>query len=147
TLAIQGTVGLPVVAAGVVTGSGRVANSVAIQAGGFLRPGNSPGTIVIDGGLTLGGDYDWDLNGNDNTLAGGTFDQTNAGGTVTVAAASAVRALVGNGVNFLNTFWTRSQTWPILTAAGGFADTTLPGLTVNTTAYQSIYPSGGFSVA
>ena len=45
-----------------------------------LRPGNSPGTISVDGGLTLDGYYDWDLNGNDNTLAGGTFDKVNSNG-------------------------------------------------------------------
>jgi fibronectin-binding autotransporter adhesin len=147
TLAVQGTVNLPTTVSGVLMGSGNVTGAVVIQPGGFLRPGNSPGTIVVGGSLTLDGDYDWDLNGNDNSLAGSIFDKVNGSGAVTLSASARINVKIGSGVSFTNPFWAQSETWPILTGAGGFTDNTIPQLTVNTTSYQTPYPQATFSFA
>ena len=64
-LAVQGTVTQPITVAstGILTGNAHISNDVVIQPGGHLQPGNSPGTIVVSGNMTLNGNYDWDLNG------------------------------------------------------------------------------------
>ena len=147
TLAVQGTVALPTSVSGVVMGNGHISSLAMILDGGSLRPGNSPGTISLDGGLTLDGNYDWDLNGNDNTMAGGTFDKVKTGGVVTLAARSHVNIMISGGVDFTNAFWSSPESWQILFAPNSFANSTIPGLTVNTSSFTTQYPNGSFALS
>ena len=144
-LAVQGAVNQPVSVAGTLSGNGRVNNSVIILPGGALDPGNSPGTITVDGNLTLNGKYDWDLDGNDNTMAGTTFDKVNVTG-VTKLDPPVVNAVFGLSLSFSDPFWSQPRTWDILDTAS-FFDNALPDISVSDTSYLAIYPNGSFSLA
>jgi autotransporter-associated beta strand protein len=145
TLTVQGTVGVPVTNAGVVNGNATFTNNLIVQSGGALKPGNSPGTITVGGNIVINGDYDWDIDGNDNTLSGSSFDKVSAGGTTTVSATCAVKVNLGNGVNLGNSFWSTRETWTILTTSGRFADGTLPQVTVTPPDYLAVFPGATFS--
>jgi hypothetical protein len=145
-LAVNGTVTQPITVAGILSGNAHFNNNVTIQAGGHLQPGNSPGTITISGNMNLNGNYDWDLNGNDNTMAGGTFDKTVVTGT-TALDPPAVNVDFGPVLSFSDPFWTTPRTWDILDTGNFSVDTILPSITTSDTSYQTIYPNGAFALS
>jgi fibronectin-binding autotransporter adhesin len=144
SLAVQGTVTQPVTVAGVLSGNGSINNTVFIQPGAHLKPGSSPGTITVNGDMTLNGNYDWDLAGNDNTMAGGTFDKVIVSGT-TQLDPPAVNANFSGSLSFADPFWRSPRTWDILDT-GSFFDNSLPDLTTSDTSYRAFYPNGSFSL-
>ncbi|WP_411880097.1 autotransporter domain-containing protein [Polaromonas sp. YR568] len=110
TLSINGTLAnstVQVMSGGTLGGTGSVRNAN-IQAGGTLAPGNSIGTLTVNGNLTFqaGSTYSVEVN-----PAGGN-DRTNATGTVTING-GAVSVLASAGTYSLATRYT------ILNAAGG----------------------------
>jgi hypothetical protein len=147
TLTVQGTVNQPTTVGGILNGNATFGNSLVIQSGGFIRPGNSPGTVAVTGNLTLNGEYDWDLNGNDNTMAGTTFDQVTATGTATLSSSQQLKVAIGAAVNFGNSFWLQSQTWPAIIANGGFTSPAVPGIGFDATPFQAVFPGGSFALA
>jgi PEP-CTERM motif len=145
-LAVNGTVTQPVTVAGILSGNATIDNNVVIQSGGHLQPGNSPGTTVVNGNMTLNGDYDWDLNGNDNTMAGGTFDKTTVSG-VTTLDPPVVNVNFGPMLSFADPFWQTPRTWDMLDTGSFSTNTILPTITTSDTSYQSMYPNGAFALA
>jgi hypothetical protein len=146
TLTVQGTVTQPVTvnSGGIITGNAHFTGDLNVQTGGFLKPGNSPGTITVGGNMTLDGDYAWDLAGNDNTSAGGTFDNVNVGG-VTKLDPPSIDTNFGGTVAFSDPFWDQPRTWNIINT-GSFFDSALPTLNVTDTSYLLTHPNGAFSL-
>jgi hypothetical protein len=146
-LAVQGTVTQPVTVAsnGILSGNALIKNKLTILAGGHLQPGNSPGTTTVNGDMTLNGSYDWDLNGNDNTMAGGTFDKVLVSGT-TALDPPAVNVAFGPALSFSDPFWTTPKTWDILDTGQFSVDTVLPDITTPG-GFQGIYPNGAFALS
>ncbi|WP_411882996.1 autotransporter domain-containing protein [Polaromonas sp. YR568] len=110
TLSVNGRLAnstVQVMNGGTLGGTGSVRNAN-IQAGGTLAPGNSIGTLTVNGNLTFqaGSTYSVEVN-----PAGGN-DRTNATGTLTING-GAVSVLAGAGTYSLATRYT------ILNAAGG----------------------------
>lgn len=66
---------------GTLGGSGRLAGSVIVNDGGTLSAGSSPGTLRIDGDLTLGGKTIFEL-GTAGVAAGSTNDFISVGGNL-----------------------------------------------------------------
>ncbi len=146
TLNVNGTVNQPVTAAGIVSGNALFGSNILIQPGGHIQPGNSAGKITVSGNMTLNGNYDWDITGNDNTMAGGTFDTITVTGMTTMDP-PAVNAQFGGALDFSDdTFWGRPRVWDILDTASFTANTVLPSFTTSDTSYLAFYPNGMFSL-
>src|SRR5262249_15007253 len=117
---VSGGGSLTIGSGGTLGGSGAVNQPTTINPGGHLSPGNSPGTITVGGGLTLDGDYDWELNGNTTAGPGTNFDQLIAsGGTTTIGAGSFFTVIPLGGVNFTDPFWTAPHSWAVLNQTSG----------------------------
>jgi hypothetical protein len=152
-LVVQGTVSQQITVGpnGVLTNGvqgsnafvGSPGNTLLIQPGGVVAPGD-PSTITVGGNMTLNGSYDWDLNGNDNTMAGGTFDQINVMGSATLDP-PVVNAQFGGTQSFADPFWNHSKTWLILDASQGLSEVgAIP--TVNAgTGFLQYYSEGSFT--
>lgn len=90
TLRINGNqsaaTGLVTVASGAtLAGSGTIGGSVNVLGGGILAPGNSPGTLNIDGNLTLAGGSILNFEFGEAGVAGGALnDLVNVGGNLTL---------------------------------------------------------------
>jgi hypothetical protein len=76
---------------GSLSGSGRVGNLILLS-GGTLAPGNSPGTLHVDGNSTWfgGGQYDWEVHlanpeAGNQSLAGTGWDFMDISGTLTLS--------------------------------------------------------------
>jgi autotransporter-associated beta strand protein len=115
-----------------LAGTGTVQGSVAIQDGGRLRPGNSPGTLTISGDVFFGptGNYNWQVYD-----AAGTAGSEEGWGLVEIGGALDVSATdtepfsvnlwslsgldpdaSGDAINFSTGL---NYTWRIATATGG----------------------------
>ena len=130
TLAASGTV--TVATRGVLGGAGTVQSDVIITNGGTLTPGNSPGTLTVDGDLTWlgGGNYNWQIH-NATGLVGTGWDSILVTGALDLSALtvsskfninlwslSAINPDAnGTAINFDNTL--DDQSWEIITAVGG----------------------------
>jgi hypothetical protein len=130
-VAAEGTV--TVGTRGVIGGAGTVqVPETVIASGGTLSPGNSPGTLTVDGDLTWlgGGNYNWQIH-NATGLVGTGWDYLSVTGTLDLTALSAgskfninlwsLSAVSpdanGAAINFDNTL--DEQSWDILVAVGG----------------------------
>ena len=71
-LNVNGTVGgtVAVSSEATLSGSGTIGGEVNVSTGGFLSPGNSPGNLTLNNGLTLSGSYSWDLSALSTANAG-----------------------------------------------------------------------------
>jgi hypothetical protein len=118
---------------------------VVIQAGGHVSPGNSPGTIIVGGDMTLDGNYDWELGGNDNTMPGTSFDKINVMG-MAMLDPPAVNVMFGGTLSFSNAFWNQPRTWLILDSSS-LTENAAPTLTTSDNSYLAFYPNGSFSTA
>ena len=68
-------------------GTIRMASGQTLTLNGTLAPGNSPGTLTVEGGdLLLGGSSitQYEINGTDNTVGGGINDLTRVAGSLTL---------------------------------------------------------------
>lgn len=131
TLTAQGNVTIGNL--GLLTGAGTItASNTTIASGGRLNPGNSPGTITVDGDMTWlgGGNYNWQIH-NATGLVGTGWDYMSVTGTLDLTALtpgskfninlwslSAVSPDTnGAAINFDNTL--DGQSWDILVAVDG----------------------------
>jgi hypothetical protein len=131
TLTAQGNVTLANL--GLLTGAGTItASNTTIASGGRLSPGNSPGTITVDGNMTWlgGGNYNWQIH-NATGLVGTGWDSMLVTGTLDLSALtsgskfninlwslSAVSPDAnGAAINFDHTL--DAQSWDILVAVDG----------------------------
>lgn len=100
-------------------GTGTIGGNVNILSGGFLSPGNSIGTLTINGDLVLqpGSTMEVEIAGN------GGSDLVNVSGVATITGAHAVITAIDP-----ETSYQKGQTYSFITAAGGidgqFADIT-----------------------
>lgn len=117
---------------GALGGAGTVQSDVIITNGGTLTPGNSPGTLTVDGDLTWlgGGNYNWQIH-NATGLVGTGWDSMLVTGTLDLSALTvgskfninlwSLSAISpdanGAAINFDNTL--DGQSWEIITAVGG----------------------------
>jgi hypothetical protein len=124
--------------AGIIKGSGTITPTTALSNSGFLRPGNSPGTLSFSGDLHLGsGTYTAEVDG----TTAGQFDLLAVSGTATIGGSSKLHLIFS--VPIIN-----GTTFDVLTAgtvsgsfSGGnvtFANTG----TGNVTAVALSYPGG-----
>lgn len=155
-VAAEGTV--TVGTRGVLGGAGTVqAADAVIASGGTLSPGNSPGTMTVDGNLTWlgGGNYNWQIH--DATgLAGTGWDYMSVTGALDLTALtpsskfninlwslSAVSPDAnGAAINFDNTL--DAQSWDILVAVGGITGFDAADFNINVSATNG---TGGFANA
>jgi autotransporter-associated beta strand protein len=117
---------------GTLGGSGTVGDTT-VQSGGTINPGNSPGTLNINGNINWlgGGNYNWQivgLTGTAGTVA--TWDLVSATGILDLSALSIgskfninLWSLSSTGPDVSGALTgfnnTQSYTWKIATAAGG----------------------------
>lgn len=110
-------------------GSGTIGGAVTIGAASFLTPGNSPGTLTLENGLTLNGTYVWEIDANSASTG---FDVVRVtAGDITLGSGSVFEIAPLSGVDFTNAFWSADQSWTVLdnTGEGTLTGTFLGGLT------------------
>jgi autotransporter-associated beta strand protein len=121
TLAVNGSLAsssnLVVESGGTLSGTGAVGNTT-ISIGGRLAPGNSVGTLSVNGNLFLAASSFYTVE-----VSTTAADRTNVTGTATLTGAT-VQAVALPG-SF------RSQTYTILNATGGLGGTRFAGLSVS----------------
>ena len=154
TLTAQGNV--TIANLGLLTGAGTItASNTTIASGGRLSPGNSPGTITVDGNMTWlgGGNYNWQIH-NATGLVGTGWDFLSVTGALDLSALtsgskfninlwslSAVSPDTnGAAINFDNTL--DGQSWDILVAAGGITGFDAADFNIRT---NSTNGTGGFA--
>ncbi|NDG71091.1 MAG: hypothetical protein EBY32_07245, partial [Proteobacteria bacterium] len=113
------------IASGATLGGAGTVGAVTVNSGGFIAPGNSPGTLTV-GDLTLngGGGYSWEL-ANATGTAGTGWDLINVSGSTTINANSGNKFTVY--INGTPTNWSSatSNNWNIMswsTVTGFSAD-------------------------
>ena len=106
TLAVQGSLcgsgGIQVGNGGTLGGAGLVCNSVSVQDGGRLSPGNSPGMLTVQGNVTLQAQslFDVDIDGHYNAAGGaGSHDRIVLDGVGTRFQAGGVIRPVMRGIS------------------------------------------------
>jgi fibronectin-binding autotransporter adhesin len=113
TLALAGALAgaVQVDSTGTIKGNGTVSGNLAVAAGGTVSPGNSPGNLTVGNGLTLAGNYTWELGALSTANPGTDFD------TVTVTAGSVdisgaiLQLSLGAFAPSGDSFWQTDQTW------------------------------------
>lgn len=127
TLAVNGSIASSVLttinAGATLGGNGTVGNTV-INAGGALAPGNSVGTLTVQGSLILQAAASYLVE-----VSAGTADRTNVIGTATLGGAT-VNAIFGPG-SFV------SKKYTILNATGGLGNSTFGAVNSNQPAFQA----------
>jgi autotransporter-associated beta strand protein len=92
-------------------GTGTIAGGVSVSTGSYLSPGNSPGNLTLNGGLTLAGTYIWELGALSTSNPGTDFDII----TLTAGNADITGAALGLNLGAFapsaDPFWTTNQTW------------------------------------
>ena len=102
-------------------GNGSLGGLLAVNSGAFVAPGNSPGNLTLQAGLSLAGTYSWELGALSTANPGIDFDTiTVTAGNVDLTGASLALNL-GAFAPSADVFWTSSQTWSgiILNAGAG----------------------------
>ena len=155
-VAAEGTV--TVGTRGVLGGASTVqAATTTIASGGTVSPGNSPGTLTVDGDLTWlgGGNYNWQIH-NATGLVGTGWDYMSVTGALDLTALTpgskfninlwSLSAISpdanGAAINFDNTL--DGQSWDILVAAGGITGFDAADFNIRT---NSTNGTGGFANA
>lgn len=95
---------------GLLTGNGLV-GSLALLAGSTVAPGNSIGTILVNGNLTAAAGATYQVQ-----IAGSSSDLIRAGGTATLSGGTVVASLIDSSQVL-------GRTYTILTATGGVSGT------------------------
>lgn len=86
------TSSLTTVASGATLGGNATVGALTVAAGGFVTPGNSPGTLVVNGAYTQAGTYTAEIDG----LTPGTqHDQIDVNGTVDITGGSLTTLFTG----------------------------------------------------
>ncbi|WP_430514112.1 autotransporter domain-containing protein [Pannonibacter phragmitetus] len=126
SLLVNGTLGsgsslLEVASGGTLGGTGTVGGAATVQSGGTLSPGASPGTLTVNGNLTLeaGSTTLFELN-TPNVAGGATNDFISVGGNLTLGGA--LQAQVGSA-GYYNLFGYGGS------LSGTFASTNVTGVT------------------
>lgn len=157
TLIVNGSIdtsALASIVGGVLAGSGTV-GAVAIQNGGTISPGNSPG-ILNTGSETWdgGGIYVWELNSATGTT-GTNWDSLNITGTLTIHSAIEnpfvieLRSLTldNHAGDLANFDPAQTYTWIIATASGGIAGLDAGGISIDTSAFSNAAGSDRFTIS
>jgi hypothetical protein len=122
TLAINGNnsaaTGVVTVSSGATLGgSGTIGGQVIVSSGGTLAPGNSPGLMTANDGVSLatGSTFQWELIGNTLDGRGTNYDAVNVtGGSLSIGTgvtSSLVFNASGSGVSWSNSFWDADRSW------------------------------------
>jgi len=124
---------------GTLTGSGSVAQAVAIAMAASVAPGNSTGVLTFEEGVDLGGIYLWQLaalQDDSDGVAGSAFDQLLVtGGDVAFDGVLGLDFLNGTTPDPGEAFWQGDHAWTILDNVGS-------GTTTLTSALISGYAGG-----
>lgn len=122
TLAINGdnsaATGVVTVSSGATLGgSGTIGGQVIVSSGGTLAPGNSPGLMTANDGVSLatGSTFQWELIGNTLDGRGTNYDAVNVtSGSLSIGSgvtSSLVFNASGSTVSWANSFWDNSRSW------------------------------------
>ena len=87
---------LTTVTAGASLGGSGTVGALTIDSGAFVTPGNSPGTLTVNGNYTQAGQYTTEIAG---TAAGSGYDQIGVTGSVNISGGSLVTMFSGAGYN------------------------------------------------
>ena len=133
-----------VTSGGVLSGTGTVGN-LTLGSGGVLSPGNSPGTLAVNGNATFGGGAStlWQINQATGGTAGSNpgWDLVSISGTLTITATSGNRYTftlqtldVTTGLTGLPANFNPSQSYSFVTAAttGGIFGFSASAFTIDT---------------
>lgn len=119
TLSVNGMLSSDVlVQSGAKLGGSGTVNSFTAQAGSFITPGNSIGTLNVAGNATFSNGSTYVVEAN----AAGASDRVNATGQAVIGPSAAVYVTSESGVDTSAGF-PQSQTYRIVTAAGGINGT------------------------
>ena len=119
TLSVNGMLSSDVlVQSGAKLGGSGTVNSFTAQAGSFITPGNSIGTLNVAGNATFANGSTYVVEAN----AAGASDRVNATGQAMIGPSAAVYVTSESGVD-TGTGFPQSQTYRIVTAAGGISGT------------------------
>jgi len=95
----------------ILRGNGTVSGATTVASGAFIAPGNSPGNITFNNGLTLAGTYNWELAALSTSGPGTNFDTiTVTAGNVDITGAS-MNLILGAFAPSADPFWTSNQIW------------------------------------
>lgn len=99
------------VSGGILGGTGRLAGSVGVGNGGTLAPGNSIGTLRVDGNVNFTSGSTFAVEINDL----GDSDKLDVGGAVSVASGATLNVLAGSGD------YKALDSYRVISAAGGIS--------------------------
>jgi autotransporter-associated beta strand protein len=119
TLSVDGSIVSPVSVSGMLGGSGTV-GTTQINSGGTLSPGNSIGTLTVNGNLAFGAGSTYAVE-----ASPGAVDRTNVSGTATLAGT--LRASFARGTYSARTYTLLSATGGRTGTFGTFSTAGLPG--------------------
>lgn len=105
-------------AGGTVDGGGTIAGTVIIAPLGLISPGNSPGKMTLQNGLTLSGQYRWELGSNTESGPGVNFDQLAVTARNVVINSTATLNLFLPAGGTSDPFWESDHSWQILDNLG-----------------------------
>ena len=136
-------------------GSGTV-GSLTVRNGGTVSPGNSPGTLNINGDIDWlgGGSYNWQIVAATGA-AGTSWDLLSAAGQLDLAALTVSSKFninlltLGSGTDgaLADFIPNQSYTWTILTATNGISGFAANKFNINTAGFaNTLAPGWGFSV-
>jgi len=144
-----------------VGGTGTLLNTGStITASGTLAPGNSPGTLTVDGGtlaLVNGGDYSFQIidaaglpgTGYDTVSLtnGATLNLaalTAGGYTINLLSLTSIGPDVSGNANFFNN--TQNYSWTLFSTGSAIANFDIGDFTINSAGFTNALGGGGFSV-
>jgi fibronectin-binding autotransporter adhesin len=122
TLAINGNnsaaTGVVTVASGAtLVGSGTIGGQIIVSSGGTLAPGNSPGLLTANNGVSLatGSTFQWELINSTTDGRGTNYDAVNVtGGSLSIGTgvtSSLVFNASGSSVSWADSFWGSDRSW------------------------------------
>jgi autotransporter-associated beta strand protein len=147
--------GVTVNSGGTLSGPGTVP-TLAINSGGTVSPGSSPGSMAtLDETWAGGGNYNWEINAASGTAgADPGWDRLNITGGLNITASSGtpfvikITSLTTNDVagsvfDFDNT---TNYSWSIATTSGGITNFSASAFTLNTAAFANSLGGGAFII-
>jgi hypothetical protein len=140
----------------ILSGSGVINTAITLDnVGDTLAPGNSPGVLSFTPAQTWGAfTLDWEVNNFTGITAGTDFDQVSLASSLNLTGGSAsyllnVLSLTGsNTAGIVPNFAETSQSWNVLSTAGGITGFDAASWTLNTGSFTSANAATGtFSLA
>jgi autotransporter-associated beta strand protein len=148
---LTATSGVTVASTAKLAGQGTITGAVQFTSGSVHSPGNSPGIQTFASGVDYasGSIFEWDLDGNIDSLTGGVagtdYDFVNVtGGSLTISSGATAKLLSGGTFNAGSTFWDANRSWNVF-AFTGATPTNLFSTDLGSSLVTALSAKGSFS--